>query len=347
PTLRTELLTDHPAALGNRDGIPSAIRDRANRVNLTRLIAEYEARGHLSAADRKIFDGLKTIRKRLDDDAEKAPPPLLLGIGKEGQGRAVLAYGNPDVADNIAAYVPGLNTGLDDIGGGDGTRAWNVADTAHSVDNDHRTSAIVWLGYDAPQFEWTADPGNWTTGSGNLAVMTDDRAVRGGTDFGQFLNGLHATHEGESPHVTAIGHSYGSLTVGQAAQHGGGLPADDIVLVGSPGTGAESADRLGVGADHVWVGSARNDPVTHLPSPLEAVGGPLGAGVAHALDPREIWFGQDPAGEEFGARRFSVAEGDVAHAHSNYFDRGGGGSLENIANIVTGRYGSVSGDTPR
>ncbi|MEU8571695.1 alpha/beta hydrolase [Streptomyces pathocidini] len=340
PTLRTELLTDHPAALGNRDGIPSAARDQANRVNLTRLITEYEARGRLSEAEQRILRGFQSIQKRLTDDADKVPSPFLLGIGDKGQGRAVLAYGNPDAADNISAYVPGLNTGLDDIGNGDGGRAWNIAYAARGLDDTHRTSSIVWLGYDTPQFEWTLD-------TGNLAVMSDDRAVRGGAELGQFLSGLHATHEGDSPHVTAVGHSYGSLTVGQAAQHGGGIPVDDIVLVGSPGTGAQRADQLGVGADHVWVGSAQYDLVTRAPSLFEELGGPLGP-VPHVLDPNESWFGQDPASEEFGARRFGVADGDVANSHSNYFDRENGGrSLQNIAKIVTGQHGSVTGEFHR
>ncbi|NEA46693.1 hypothetical protein G3I35_10465 [Streptomyces sp. SID10815] len=38
--------------------------------------------------------------------------------------------------------------------------------------------------------------------------------------------------------------------------------ADDIVLLGSPGTGAQRADELNVGKGHVFSASAGKDPVT-------------------------------------------------------------------------------------
>jgi hypothetical protein len=107
------------------------------------------------------------------------------------------------------------------------------------------------------------------------------------------MAGLSATNDHDDPHITAIGHSYGSLTVGQAAQRDGGIPgADDIILVGSPGTGADRAEDLNVGKDHVFVGSAENDPVTMLPSRQQAAAGTMG------------FFGGGP----FGAYLF----GDIA-----------------------------------
>lgn len=159
--------------------------------------------------------------------------------------------------------------------------------------------------------------------------------------------GISATHEGGDPHVTAVGHSYGSLTVGLAAQEKGGIPgADDIILVGSPGTGADNAQDLNVGKDHVFVGAADNDIVTKLPNHAEASGmatgavgggsagfvlgagmaGPPGAvigGGAGAIvggiggymaqdaqtDPSGRWFGTDPASKDFGATRFMVDDG--------------------------------------
>ncbi|MGG7572766.1 alpha/beta hydrolase [Streptomyces sirii] len=91
------------------------------------------------------------IRARLERDTGKEPEPLLLGIGPEGQGRAILSYGDPDTADNVAAYVPGLNTQLKDVGHEDGDRAKNVWDSAQYADRRQKTASIVWLGYDAPQ----------------------------------------------------------------------------------------------------------------------------------------------------------------------------------------------------
>ncbi|MFF4603711.1 alpha/beta hydrolase [Streptomyces sp. NPDC001339] len=335
-----EQLALNPDVVGNLDGIPAKTRDKANRVNLDRLIATYPE--PVPDEVKEQHDGFKAIRKRLDDDEGKKPEPLLLGIGPEGQGRAILSYGDPDTADNVAAYVPGLGTTLSGIGGEDGERAKNVWKSADAADRGQRkTASIVWLGYDAPQIG--------SGGPSDFAVAGEERGKRGGADFGNFLDGIQATHQGDRPHVTAIGHSYGSFTVGQAAQREGGIPADDIVLVGSPGTGAEKAEELGVGAGHVWVGAAESDPVTHAPSKGEsgaaAIGGPIGAGIAHLVDPHGLWFGQDPASEDFGGNRFAVDPGVPWNSHSSYFDppdEGDPRSLNNMGAIVAGHPEKVT-----
>ncbi|MFC9236059.1 alpha/beta hydrolase [Streptomyces decoyicus] len=330
-----EQLALNPSVIGNLDGIPAKTRDKANRVNLDRLIAMHPPGTPMSPGVRRQYEGFQMIKTRVERDSGKEPEPLLLGIGPEGQGRAILSYGDPDTADNVAAYVPGLNTQLRDVGGEDGSRAWNIWDSAQDAgDGSKKTASIVWLGYDAPQ------SGTDRLSESDISVADRERGQQGGAAFGQFLDGVQATHQGERPHVTAIGHSYGSFTVGQAAQREGGIPADDIILVGSPGTGAQKAEQLGVGADHVWAGAAESDPVTHAPSDLELL---PGAAIAHFRDPHELHFGQDPASEEFGGRRFDVAFGNPMDSHSNYFDRDkGGDSLGNMGSIVAGHPERVS-----
>ncbi|MEU5304782.1 alpha/beta hydrolase [Streptomyces noursei] len=332
---KDEQLALNPSVIGNLDGIPAKTRDKANRVNLDRLIAMHPPGTPMSPTVQRQYEGFQMIKARLDMDPGQGPEPLLLGIGAEGQGRAILSYGDPDTADNVAAYVPGLNTQLRDVGGEDGARAWNVWDAAQKAgDGRHKTASIVWLGYDAPQL------GTDRLSESSLAVADRERGQQGGAAFGKFLDGIQATHQGERPHVTAIGHSYGSFTVGQAAQREGGIPADDIILVGSPGTGAQRAEQLGVGADHVWAGAAESDPVTHAPSDLELI---PGGAIAHLMDPHELHFGQDPASEEFGGRRFGVSFGNPSESHSNYFDRDkGGDSLDNMGAIVAGHPEKVS-----
>ncbi|WP_310712931.1 alpha/beta hydrolase [Streptomyces lydicus] len=330
-----EQMALNPSLIGNLDGIPAKTRDKANRVNLDRLIAMYPPGTPVSPTVARQREGFEAIKNRLEGDSGKEPEPLLLGIGPEGQGRAILSYGDPDTADNVAAYVPGLNTQLRDVGAEDGDRALHVWDSAQDASDGRKTTAsIVWLGYDAPQ----ADTDRLS--DSDLSVADRERGQKGGAAFGQFLDGVQATHQGERPHVTAIGHSYGSFTVGQAAQREGGIPADDIILVGSPGTGAQRAEQLGVGADHVWAGAAESDLVTHAPSDFETL---PGGAIAHLIDPHELHFGQDPASEEFGGRRFGVAEGDSPASHSNYFDGDkGGDSLANMGAIVAGRPEKVT-----
>jgi hypothetical protein len=294
----------------------------------------------------------------------------LLGIGDQGVGRAIVSFGDPDTAEHVAAYVPGLSTRLDgDFAVRDLRRARDTAIGARV--HDASSASIVWLGYDTPQL-----PAE--TFAEDFAVMSDAHARVGATAYNAFMAGLVATNAHADPHLTAIGHSYGSLTVGLAAQREGGIPgADDIILLGSPGTEARTADALGVGRDHVFVGAAENDIVTRLPDQRAVAGMKQGmmagflrrpnpvAGVAagvveggarllvgDALAPEsQIYYGTDPAHEEFGARRFRVADGpppfrsldDPVPAHSNYLDpvedpRSAG----NIALIVAGRSEEIT-----
>ncbi|MFK8912398.1 alpha/beta hydrolase, partial [Streptomyces sp. YS-3] len=373
---RDEYLTLCPDVLGNLDGIPALARDEANRDNLQMLIGKLS--GEDNEAARAKLAGLRSIDEQLQAAPEPGVPPMyLLGIGDQGNGRAIVSYGNPDTAKNVAAYVPGLGTSLDKhFAESDLKRARETALGAREADPDHPIASMVWLGYDAPQLP-AEQP------LANAAVMIDYHANMGATAYNGFMAGISATHETGDPHVTAIGHSYGSLTVGLAAQRHGGIPgADDIILVGSPGTEAKTADELGVGRDHVFVGAAKNDIVTQLPSKSEAtgilaggfIGGPGGAHIGHKIGhalnnvPDERYFGADPASREFGARRFATGDGPllvspdadtvdkIKHlknptdlgAHSNYFDPDADPtSARNIARIVVGKVNDITTQEPR
>ncbi|MDH6136352.1 hypothetical protein P3T37_005777 [Kitasatospora sp. MAA4] len=367
PDEQQQLITNHPDLIGNRDGIPSDVRDQANRINLTNLTNEYEHKPNLSADDKTKLDGFLAIQGKLNENAGKQPPALLLGIGDEGQGRAILSYGNPDTAQNVSAYVPGLGTTLSSVGGKDADRAHNVWTAAMRADPTATTASMVWLGYDPP-------PGLDKVLDGDtrpLDVMSADRAEKGAASYDQFLGGLRATHDGPPAHLVALGHSYGSTTVGLAAQRPGGTGADDVILVGSPGTGADKASQLNIDPGHVWVGDAENDPVSHLPSRGEvsfdgqvARSGPLLAPVLvpgadwlyNQADPHQLYFGTDPASAQFGANRFDVADGPAFSfdSHSNYMtdpnssaDGATKDSINNIGQIVAGKYSNVTREAQR
>ncbi|MFD5745990.1 alpha/beta hydrolase [Streptomyces sp. NPDC127033] len=368
---RQEYLAVYPDVIGNLDGIPAETRDTANRDNLQLLIGKLE--GQNSEKAQTQLAGLKSIDQQLRaDPADGVPPMYLLGIGDQGNGRAIVSFGNPDTSRNVSAYVPGLGTALDEsFATNDVKRARDTA--VGAAEYDESSAAIVWLGYDAPQLpaEKLAD---------NAGVMFDHDAKAGARAYNEFMAGISATNQNADPHITAIGHSYGSFTVGQAAQRNGGIPgADDIVLLGSPGTGADSAKDLGVGKGHVYVGAAENDPVTMMPTKDESsalgagvvgggsvggslglVGGPFGglagaavggvlggiAGYSSSEEESQIWFGTDPAHADFGATRFKVDDGPrpfvggegPTPAHSNYFNpEKDPESADNIAKIVAGR----------
>ncbi len=70
--------------------------------------------------------------------------------------------------------------------------------------NGDSVSTITWLGYDAPQDIVKDSPFSHYANDGAPA-------------FNQFLDGLDASHTGDSdPHRTAIGHSYGTTLIGSA-----------------------------------------------------------------------------------------------------------------------------------
>jgi hypothetical protein len=278
----------------------------------------------------------------------------LLGIGDQGNGRAIISFGNPDTARHVSSYVPGLGTNLDkDFAKGTVDRAQQTAIGAQKYDPS--SASIVWLGYDAPLLEE------------RVTVSSPADAEAGAPAYNRFMDGIRATNQNADPHITAIGHSYGSLTVGTAAQQPGGIPgADDIVLLGSPGVGADHAGELGVGQDHVYVGASDNDPVSMAPSFGEAAGGAIGRWIAGApgavwgaelgdIGDDDNWYGTDPASEAFGGRRFVVADGPRPlvdelgmNAHANYFNpQKDPESADNIARVVAGLGHTVSPEQHR
>ncbi|MGW2842640.1 alpha/beta hydrolase [Streptomyces sp. NPDC001493] len=357
--LRDEYLATYPDIIGNLDGIPALVRDAANRDNLQLLIGKLEGLdgGGADGAEGKL-EALRLIAEQLDAPLKPGDPPMyLLGIGDEGNGRAIVAYGNPDASKNVAAYVPGLNTSLDDKFAKNDLR--RARDTVKGMRRwDPEGASIAWLGYDAPQLV-----DSWSS----FAVAGSGRAEKGGRSFNEFMDGIRVTNVNGDPHLTAIGHSYGSRTVGAAAQQGDGIPGvDDIILVGSPGVGADHAADLNVGKRHVFVGAADNDPVTMLPTKTQMVAGAAGlyfGGVYGAIfagdlvdaGDDDLWFGKDPASREFGAQRFHVAAGPlpidrkgIALAHSNYFDPvEDRSSVNNIALISVGRAREVKNEEYR
>jgi hypothetical protein len=143
-----------------------------------------------------------------------------------------------------------------------------------------------------------------------------------------------------------LGHSYGSLTAARAAPL---EPPDELVLVGSPGVGASRAAELGLPAEHVYVGQDERDPVANVASTpqqvlLPALGPALGAAAPlRLLGPGPgSWFGADPGGSGFGARRIPADSGRQGlAAHSAYFEPDGP-ALDAVARIVLGEGEQVT-----
>ncbi len=321
---RDDLLAGAPDRLGRLDGLPAGVRDQANRTCLPALIAKYEGdAGGQDGADK--LSGLMAIHKRLANEAGGHVPVMLMDLGDEGHGRATISFGDPGTADHVTALVPGNGTRLDSVAGDGFEQARNVWIAAGKADPTQSVASIVTLPYDAPQ----ADPLDVAR---DPSVLGTAGADQGSVHYNRLLNGIHAAHSTGSPHVTAIGHDYGSAVVGRAATRSGGLRADEMVLVGSPGMAVGHACELGMGADHVYVGAADGDPVTQHTGRT-----------ADTADPEQAWFAHDPAGAGFGAQRFAVAsEGPAPSDGGGYLDPMAPKSLSNIGRIVTGHGAHIT-----
>jgi hypothetical protein len=305
---RRWLIVHEPALVGRLDGVPAAARDRANRI---RLLAAGDAPSALSA--RLAADG--------------APRAYLLRFDAAADGRAVVAVEDPDLADHVFSYVPGSGSGLADVPGELG-RVDRVVERAAAMAPDRAVAGILWLDYDAPDLLTDA--------------MRTSYARDGGPALHRFQEGLLASHDGPAPHLTVVGHSYGSLVVGATARDHG-LAADDLVFLGSPGVGVGHASQLGLPADRVWSTTAANDPIQRLaPSPAQAardaaIGTVLPGSVPWLLaqPDADLWHGRNPSDPSFGGRLFASDPSEPLHGHSDYW-RYGNPALDGLARIAAG-----------
>ncbi|MEU0549316.1 alpha/beta hydrolase [Micromonospora sp. NPDC005979] len=334
PAQRRWLVGHEPALVGALDGVPVAARDQANRLLLgarrDELLAErrrLSARvppGPLASVRLRALAarlaGLDTLTERL---AGGAPRAYLLGLDPTGEGRVVVALDDPDHADRVLTYVPGMTAGLDDAPGELG-RAARVLERCAALAPGERSAAVLWLDYDAPDFL-------------NEAASAG-QARDAGPALHRFQEGLRATHEGSPARQTVLGHSYGSLVVGVAAREHG-LAADALMFVGSPGVGVARADELGVPAGQVWASRAPDD-VIRLARPVDELVRPalLGAAPLAAVlgwpdrTGHELWFGHDPADAGFGGRVFHSGRG----GHAGYWEPDNP-ALDGMARVVLGR----------
>lgn len=332
-----QAMEDHPELLRDLDGIPATVRDELNREHLddeiermeeevvdlrqeirdnpgpagsftsvenSRLIRELEADISTLRGLRNNVEG--TELESDPEDREHHEHRFLLALDTENAGRAIVAHGNPDSADNVGTLVPGTNADWRSVNG-QFENAGEIAKSTYRTAPDANHSVITWIGYDAPE---------------DFEAAGTEHAENAVEELGGFQDGLRTTHQDTSPsHNTVIGHSYGSTVVGHTAWSERGLNADEIVLVGSPGSGSTHADHLGLPAENVHTATAENDKITWV------------TGFTH---------GSDPTGDEFGANTFESSPGSkggklpFGAAHSEYFDNESD-SVERIGEILAGQ----------
>jgi len=319
--------------LGDLRGLPATAADAINRMRLAddkacalatlasaaELGARWRAMSPQERANAQdpatmlvraqlMLDNVIGIEKALGQQIPGDPPALLLTYNSQDyarHGRASIAYGNPDTADNTAILVPGTGRSLANWPNSDARHLYTASIKA---DPDATFAAIVDLSYQPPAKLFPD-------------ALADHYAQDGNANLRDDITSYEIAHQfatGQNGHTTLIAHSYGTYTAGLALHHG--LTVDDVVLIGSPGTGVSTRKDLHLGTDHVFVGLSDGDPI-------------------HWGD---SWFvpanGYPPDDPEFGATSMGV---DNHGKHSEYFDDGSE-SLQNMAKIATGQAPSIT-----
>ncbi|WP_405696546.1 alpha/beta hydrolase family protein [Streptomyces coelicoflavus] len=263
---------------------------RANAAQASRMAADHGDR-HRAAADR----------------AMAGPSRHLLAFDGRGAGLVTEVFGDLAHADRVAVLVPGSDTGMDTYGRFRAAALALHRQLVASAPAGTRTAVVAWLGYETP-------------GTVSTTVATTDRADGAAPGLRHLVDDLRRI-TGSGARIALLCHSYGSVVCARAAD---GLDVADIALVGSPGTGADTAAGLGSDA-RIWAGRGADDWVEHVPH------------VSADLFGTTVGFGTDPVSPDFGARVFDAGDG----GHSDYFDTGSR-SLANLTRIALGETTEVT-----
>ncbi|MER7838229.1 alpha/beta hydrolase [Streptomyces sp. NPDC096040] len=269
---------------------------KANRENATEAARMAAAHGDVSraAADRALA----------------SPSRHLLHFDARGTGRATEVFGDLAHATRVAVLVPGSDTTLDTY-----ARFHTAAEALYRrLAHEHprtRTAVVAWLGYQTPATISTA-------------ALTPGRAGQAAPRLREFIHEVHTLTAPEPAAVSLLCHSYGTVVCARTAPTLTGLGVTDIALVGSPGTGADTAAALHTSA-RIWAARGADDWIAEVPH-------------VHAdLFGTTVGFGTDPVSPPFGARVFAAGPG----GHSDYFAPGSA-SLANLARIVLGETTEVT-----
>ena len=292
------IISASPGSIGNLDGIPAWARSEANETSMARDIAAWELledNGTITGDEATWLENARSAHDALDDARTRIDPVtgehvvsqlyLYDPAAFDGDGRAAISVGDLDHADNVSVSVPGLTTDMGSIGGNvhDVGNLWEAARSMHP---DQSVASLAWIGYDAP------------SGLDSGRVGFEGSATDGGNRLADALDGIRASQD-DGSHLSVIGHSYGSTTMGHAlSDHD--VDVDEAIAIGSPGLGANADDvrDLDVPDGHFFVGRNSDDPVADLGDKgWVSKGTAFGAGL-----------GNDPAEDDFGAHRFEAED---------------------------------------
>jgi hypothetical protein len=328
PKEQGTVLANHPEWIGNRDGIPAGVRDQANRARLDKIEADLHERyekaredyrnrnpllrgwldgvGELDELKGKL-DSIKAVRKAIEPGGTQ-----LLLVDPSGEMlKAAVADGDVDNAKHVAVFTGGLNTTVDGELVKYGERMHDLKGEAQQHAG-YDVATVTWIGYEAPQLGTGPVSEMAEDLFGGNAVWRTDSAKEGGEALADFVNGID-TSRPEDPHITAMGHSYGSLTTSYAVRHDTGV--DDVIFFGSPGLGTMDVHDFKVPDGHAYMVESRCDDVADYG-----------------------WFKGDPS----DIKGLKELEPGAIHGHSEYLTRGSE-SLRNMGAVVAGAPEAATG----
>lgn len=296
------------AVVGNDDRNSPHLRYSANLVRVHEQIAFLENKDPLAAADEAR---LRSYHDLVDGN----PPKQILYFDPSSDGKIAVVEGDLSNADNVAVKVPGISNTMNNIGGpiAEGERL-------HAQHKDG-TAVVTWL-YDAPAGVSAG------MGPGEInQIRTDAMARQAAPELRSFVGGLNRGL-GDQVNLTVIGHSYGSLVVGLAAQQG--MNVDNVVFLGSPGVGVDSAHDFNL-PDGAKVYAAE-------PGAGASIGG-VGIGGDYVSNWSRNFghpFNSLPTDPGFGAERIDIGNRTKAwESHDDYYAEGSQ-SLSQLSRIVQG-----------
>ncbi|MEU9690096.1 alpha/beta hydrolase [Amycolatopsis japonica] len=282
------LSKDHPGLVGNRDGVAAWARNKANIALLAdekqKLLDERTELMRHAPADlsrdvpsvHKYQEQLAKLDERLaalgkvegimvGPDGKPLPNRQLMSLDVTGDKvKAAVANGDVDTAQHVAVFTPGMNSSVETNLDGYVNDMQSVRESANRMVGDlsgKSVATVTWLGYEPPATDKLGD---------YVDVIGGGAAQDGAEKLARFDQGINMSRP-DDPHLTALGHSYGSLTTGIALQSDTGV--DDAVFFGSPGIsdqpygdgiGGRSIDRLHVPEGHAYTLEADGDPVADV-----------------------------------------------------------------------------------
>lgn len=338
---RKWIIQNKPDLIGNRKGLPYEIRSIANEIRIGQQRKELEAKrkelqdnppkqwtGNVNSIDHarlnrmlSEIDGKLKSLDALDSQADQGNTIMSF----DASGDRVLAsvgIGDIDNADKVAFYTPGTHA---DVGENMGRYVEEAGEvnryTQRMLDEDSATrgeksAIVVNMDYDAPQ---------------NIATEAtrQGQAVAGAARLAAEMEGLQASRGDHPPNrVTAVGHSYGSLTTALALRETD--TADAFVRQGSPGDGTGEPARadIRVTANESYNLATKDDIV-----------------------PKSGWHGGNPSGDtdvrQLSTQSEVARDGERLHATSEHTDyhvsdapeggRSASSSEYNTAAVIAGK----------